>query len=981
MNLFVSPLDTSPLVGRGRELATLRRQLEVALAGRGSLVLISGEAGVGKTALAETLCREAEEHGARVLIGRCYDLTETPPYGPWVELFGRYRPAGALPPPPEAFARRGTVGEIATQSALLDQVLDFFADLARVTPLVVLFDDLHWADPVSLDLLRVLARAATSLPLLLLATYRPDAPAGGHTLAALLPALVRESAPLRIDLMPLSPDAVRSLVASRYALSPAEEASLTAYLGSRAEGNALFTVELLHTLEERRVIQITGGVWRLGDLASVAVPTLLRQVIEARTARLGEGARRAVSIAAVIGQEVPLALWAAIAGLGEDALIDVVEQAAAARLMDTLPDGSGCRFVHALIREALYEGVLAPRRRALHLQVADAVAIAPSADPDTVAYHLQRAGDARAAAWLVRAGEQAERAYALLTAAARYEAALALLPDDESAMRGWLHYRVARTCRYVDVPRGLAHLERATTLASQAEDRTLAAVARWSRGHLRTMADDLPGGPEELVAGADAIMALSAVERARIVVEQGGVALDRDAPHTTAMMWLAGMGEFDRVRQLAARWLMPAAHGGSRNGDAAVLADGWVGLGWTQAMRGDPEAGRASFARAIAAYEAQGNYTQVRSIFFLTLVYIVLPYATDCVEERERIAIDTMRAAQRSGHISSDVSRIRREHAVLRLLEARWDDPSFGLVGETAGRGATSGPGPPPFVALGQLHRERGRQGAAWELVHRFLPAGATTVPGAVGIGPALMFQRLAATLCLDADNLPGARGWLDAHDRWLAWSGAVLGRSEGEALWARYHRAAGATGTADRHADRALAHATAPRQPLALLAAHRLLGELATDGRRFDDALAHLQTALALADACAVPYERAVTLLASAELALATGRHADAHAALGEVRAACTPLDATLALDRADRIADRIAVAKSPPGDHPAGLSTREVEVLRLLAQGRTNPEIAAALFLSTATVRHHVAHLLAKTGADNRTAAAVYAQRHGLT
>jgi predicted ATPase len=108
----------SALVGRDHELALLRQQLDAAVSGQGSLVLIGGEAGIGKTTLAESLCREAEEKGARVLIGRCYDLTEIPPYGLWVELFGRYRCEEGMPAPPNAFARRGTVGAVTSQAIL-----------------------------------------------------------------------------------------------------------------------------------------------------------------------------------------------------------------------------------------------------------------------------------------------------------------------------------------------------------------------------------------------------------------------------------------------------------------------------------------------------------------------------------------------------------------------------------------------------------------------------------------------------------------------------------------------------------------------------------------------------------------------------------------------------------------------------------------------------------------------------------------------
>src|SRR6476619_4675973 len=105
MNMPPSPLDTPPLIGRDRELAVLRRRLDAALGGHGGLVLIGGEAGIGKTALATALCREAVERDAFVFAGRCYDLTETPPYGPWLDLFERYRPGdggspGSMPPPP-----------------------------------------------------------------------------------------------------------------------------------------------------------------------------------------------------------------------------------------------------------------------------------------------------------------------------------------------------------------------------------------------------------------------------------------------------------------------------------------------------------------------------------------------------------------------------------------------------------------------------------------------------------------------------------------------------------------------------------------------------------------------------------------------------------------------------------------------------------------------------------------------------------------
>src|SRR5262249_37368946 len=157
-----------------------------------------------------------------------------------------------------------------------------------------------------------------------------------------------------------------------------------------------------------------------------------------------------------------------------------------------------------------------------------------------------------------------------------------------------------------------------------------------------------------------------------------------------------------------------------------------------------------------------------------------------------------------------------------------------------------------------------------------------------------------------DAGDLPTARRWLDLHRRWLDFMEATLGRAEGEVLEAEWHRTAGDAVRARDHGDRALAHATVPRQPLALLAAHRTLGILATDAGRAPAAEGHFAEALALADACRALYERALTLLAQAELLAATNERRRARALLEEARELCLPLDAVPALARIERLAAR---------------------------------------------------------------------------
>ena len=496
----------------------LRQQFTDTLRGQGRLVLVGGAAGIGKTTLIEALADEAQARGALVLSGHCYDFGTTPPYGPWSEIASAYRHTGALPSFPVAFddQRSPDVGseEVVEggQESLFAAIHDFIAILTRTQPLVLLLEDMHWSDPASLDLLRSLSRQIAALPLLLVVTYRSDELARRHPLYHLLPGLVRDAGARRIDLRPLTGDALRALVAARYRLPTADQERLVRYVQSHAEGNPLYIRELFRTFEEHDILQSGEAGWVLGDLRRMRVPALVRQLIDERLARLGGETRGLLAVAAVIGQEVPLDVWQRASEAPDDRLEAAVEQALEARLIEESVSGNGLRFSHALIREALYEGIILTRRRVMHRRVAEAMEHLPQPDPDAVAHHYQQAGDARAADWLVRAGERAQRTYALVIAADRFESAAALMQGDAARdrERGWLLYRAGRAVVGADGARAVACMEEAERIGMAAGDAALVAYALNDRGLVRCFMGEPRRGIAEMEAGIRALDVLPA---------------------------------------------------------------------------------------------------------------------------------------------------------------------------------------------------------------------------------------------------------------------------------------------------------------------------------------------------------------------------------------------------------------------------------------------------------------------------------------
>src|SRR5829696_5210231 len=420
------------LVGRSLELAQLQAALADAAAGQPSLAFVVGESGVGKSRLVAELRARAAADGTRVLSGDCMELGEGElPYAPLVTALRplvrdgdavldelpediRAELATLLPGLGERRERARGAGD---QARVFEALLAVLDGLSRTAPVLLVIEDLHWADASTRAFLRFLAATLGDEPLILVATYRPDELHRRHPLRPLLAELERVRA-LRIDLSALNRDELGEQLADILG-APADPA-LVDRLYARSEGNPLFTEELLAT-----------GMDGLG-----ALPPSLAAALALRIERLGDDAQEVVRVLSA-GGRLDDAVLAAVAGLDRRALRDGLREAVASHIV--VLDGDRYTLRHALLREAVHDELLPGERAELHRALAPALEAAPDAEPPgaqraaAIAHHYLAAGDQPAALGAaVRAGLAAMDVQAYREAAALFERALELwdrVPD------------------------------------------------------------------------------------------------------------------------------------------------------------------------------------------------------------------------------------------------------------------------------------------------------------------------------------------------------------------------------------------------------------------------------------------------------------------------------------------------------------------------------------------------------------------------
>jgi DNA-binding CsgD family transcriptional regulator/tetratricopeptide (TPR) repeat protein len=969
------------LVGRSEELGRVLAALERAAAGSGGSLLLAGEAGIGKSRLALEALALARQRGFATLKGAAYPLQADLAYAPVLEALGPFLAgmeparlttlvrglpdlgrlfAGLRLPPPEP------LGDPALErTRLFEAVSRLVERLSAEQPVALLVDDLHWADAASLELLHYVARGLGARRVLLLGAYRLDEARTHPRLRALVRSLQRLGLAEELPVSGLSPEAVAALAGALLGGEPPP--ALLGLLRDRAAGTPLFVTALIRGLRDSGELFRSGGAWVLGSGSPAAVPPVVRDLVLARLERLEPAERALLELVAVAGDAASSGVLGRVGGTAAEDRDLVLRRLCESGLLTEEPTGSELvyRAGHPLIAEVAYGELPETRRRRLHAGVAAALETLRPGDLQRLAHHYRRAAweadPRRALDVLVAAGQRAEELHADTEAADHFAAALALARTDRPAMVEELLERLGRArSRAGQLEAAVAAWseaafgrERAGDRPAAARLRGLLALAEWDRGRFDAAEAQLEAGFRAVEGGgADAELADLHHIRVRLLVRLGDVARLEDA--AVALLALAersGMrqamatahlaranaaflrGQFAAAREHGLRALAVA----ERAGLGALAANAHRHLSMTAANVGDYRLAREHALADLAQAEQAGSPTlELGAGFFLLAIDLV----TDAWEEVLRAADGMLALGHRVGYARGVATglagrafvltyRGHQEEAARCVAEAREvygaaaaADRHIFTVVELAEAAAA--------LAAGDSERARALAAAA--------VATPTVLPclGLVVLGEAQVAAGDPAG-ALDSARRLGTLG-PDAP-----WPGACGSWVEGLARVALGERVA---------------------------------------------ALACLRRAADRLDGLELPFQAARAWLAWAEVAAAApgceygpaGR-ADAAEATRRSLATFDRLGARPSADRARRLLRALGERPAaPPKVGTGALSERELQVVRLVAAGLSNAEIAGRLFISPRTVTTHLQHVYGRLGLPSRTALTRWVLERGL-
>jgi DNA-binding CsgD family transcriptional regulator len=967
------PRSTSPLVGRAPELAALRDALDSARDGTASVVVLGGDAGVGKTRLLGELISSASADGVLYLIGHCVDLGDTPPpYLPFTEAFTRVTAAradlgerlvAAFPALARLLPGRATPGEAPIERGeLFDSVLAALSDLAAEHPVALVVEDVHWADQATRDLLGFLFTRLVNHRIAVIVSYRSDDLHRRHPLRRTLAEWMRLPAVSRLYLDPLGADEVRALVRSLNATGINEHSMES--IVRRADGNAFFAEELVAAAEQ--CTDTHQLPWQLADLLLV------------RLDRLSDDARQVVRVAGVGGRRVTHDMLEAVAELPGPRLDDALRDAIDAHVLQLTSSGRGYVFRHALLAEAVYDDLLPGERVRLHAAYAAALSARSDRRAAELARHARASHDLPTAYWAsVAAGDEAMGLAAPQEALQHYETALELAPlvadapEDRSqlilaaveaadaaghTLRG---LKLARRA-LADLPADADPVRRArlllavvvAALGNEIDAEALALTsealhlvpvdpptsfrARLLAMHARValimgQEVDAERTAREAVEVSDAVGCSSTATDARTTLAQlARRTVDPDeAAHLIETIIEQARGSDDRASELRSRFSLASLWHEQCDLEKAQdafqithqraleLGRRWDAFGMhSRAMTGTIQYLRGDWDAALATLDTSGEQPTMMADAVLRSTALAIRAGRGEIDSLD--LLEELRPYwNREGRVG-----LYSVFGALEICEQRGDAPAaLALVDDLV-------------EALGTLWLD------PWFLARIQLSTlGIAVLAAAAARAPEAQHEQLAA----DGERLL-------ADGRTSADKGLPHGRAlgpEGQAWLARLE-AEGAR----------LRWLTGQQPPPA--------DELVDVWRRAVDAFDYGN---------AVQLTRARVRLA--EALRATGR-ADEAAEVAELaRSAARAMGATPMLDEIRALG---SAGRRPAEDGRSGLlalTDRERDVLAHLVDGRTNRQIAGTLYISEKTVSVHVSNILAKLGVRSRAEAAALARR----
>lgn len=957
------------LIGREEELLWLQERLKEAREGRGDLVFLVGEAGVGKSRLLTELMVQWQHTGILRLEGKCSLFEAHLPYAPLVEAFrgllrGRTRSAIARllgPYAPEAMKILPEVAQLIPdippnpplappeeRSRLFESLYQVLHKMAAQDSLVLALEDIHWADPASLDFLHFIARRLRHDRWLVVVTYRPEELVRAAGLNQLRRDLFRERLAQELTVRPFGSTQTRELITEVLSGGMLASEPLAAWIFHCGEGNPFFTEEILRAIAEASDGRIDD--LQSATLSTVSIPSTVREAILVRLHQLTPEARRILNSAAALGRTFDLETLQEVSGLAGEAFTQPIAGLLSVQLLRTERTPLRYGFHHHLIREVVVESLAPDLRRDLHRRIGLLLEArqAPAATPQTLAHHFMEAGEGeRTLRYALAAGFEASKVHAYEEAAQSFALALDMIPaatserlavaehlGDALLHAGHLDRAVeafttmhqcaealgmyreqARAYRKMGqaqnekaAGRGLGAFEKGLALLAVVDDPYEEAMIREQASSVAFQMGRYPQGEVEAQA------AIAAAERA-----QDPGALSRS--YKTLARHLVVLRRFGEAREYEQKALALARQAGDLEAECRSLAV----VGESQHVFDAVfDEARATLERACELAEKLGG---VPSLLLPQALLCRLDLYQGRWKEAEALSVRLTARLSQGAERHWPFAFAAAVLGYLYLLQGRYDEAEA-LLQE--GRTAAEAGSDTRVLALilnrlAQLELRKGKPAVARMLLERAVEINKSPGFGSMSLG--LLSQV-----------------WLQLGDPGAARTFAEKADGEGKPL--RIHHAI---------------HAC-------------YLGQVAAQEGNLDEATDHYQSGLDVGAVVPQPYVEALLRYNLGLCLLRRSQPGDRKAGRAHLTAALAILERLGAEPDAENVRQAL---RRISGRAPAGhnLTEREQEVLALLAQGLSNAAIAGRLYISERTVAVHVSRILDKLGVENRIQAAARA------